>query len=819
MATETNTDPGLLARFREEVDTYLLTIQQDLVALEQDTHNDELMREMMRAAHTVKGAGQMMGFRQIARVMHGVENIMEALRSGSLTVGPELSDLLFEALDTVDIMTKAQVNRQELPLDPENLIRQLEMALQSETDAATSPDDGAEPEASPTANVGATIAAPPADDRVRVSIERLDGLMQLAGEMVISKMQSERAIEEVQALRNMLRRRQRQAVAFRERVAREWGSLNQSDVETELDQMGEFDDSLEEINKSSLQGLEQFHAHLENITDELQETVLELRMTPVETIFRQFIRTVRDLARERGKQVNLFTLGGDTEVDKKVLDALNEALIHLVRNSLDHGIETAEQRIKTGKIPIGQIMIRAAYQGGQAVVEVSDDGAGIDVERLKQLAVQRGIIAAAEAERMSDEDARQLVFYSGFSTAALITDTSGRGVGMEIVQRVISKLGGSVELQSELGKGTTVILRLPISLSAIRALLIRAHGQLFALATNSTEDLAYIGVDDIMMLEGREAIRVRERTVPLFRLAEALELNRSRTEQINRRWLEVRDETGYELELEAIFGTSESRSTATTHQVQLAQLNDRSGPKLSLNGSSRTAVSSLYSSGYAIQVEGKRPVMVMKSGEKYIAFLVDELVDEREIVVKRLNPLLSRIDWVSGTTVLGDGSIVIILDGPALISRTRNRTNRLRAGGQSSGVAASWRQEAARPRKSLLVVDDSVTTRELERSILEAAGYDVDVAVDGVEALEMLGQRKYALAIVDVEMPRMDGFTLTERMKANPELSGLPVIIVSSLGNEAYKRRGIEVGAQAYITKGQFDQNNLLDTIELLANR
>jgi two-component system chemotaxis sensor kinase CheA len=229
--------------------------------------------------------------------------------------------------------------------------------------------------------------------------------------------------------------------------------------------------------------------------------------------------------------------------------------------------------------------------------------------------------------------------------------------------------------------------------------------------------------------------------------------------------------------------------------------------------------SGLYNQGLSIQIEGKLPVVVMKSGEKYVAFLVDELVDEREIVVKRLNLMLSRIEWVAGTTVLGDSSIVVILDGPALLNRARARINRLRASGQSSGVAASWRQEITHPRKSLLVVDDSVTTRELERSILEAAGYKVDVAVDGVEALEMLAKRKYALAIVDVEMPRMDGFTLTAHLKGNAETSAMPIIIVSSLSNEAYKRRGIEVGAQAYITKGQFDQNNLLDTIELLASR
>ncbi|PZS02148.1 MAG: hypothetical protein DLM69_04240 [Candidatus Chloroheliales bacterium] len=669
--------------------------------------------------------------------------------------------------------------------------------------------------------MGGAAANAPAE-WVRVSIERLDSLMQLAGEMVISQMQSERAIEEAQTIRNVLRHRHRQSAILRERVSREWGDLDQSELEAELDQMGELDEALEEINKASLQNLEQFHANLGNITEELQEAVLELRMTPVETVLGQFSRTVRDLAKERGKQVTLFTAGGEIEVDKKVLDALNEALIHLMRNALDHGIETAEQRTKSGKIPIGQIAIRASYQSGQAVIEVSDDGAGIDIKQLEKLAKQRGIISAEEAERMSADDVRQLVFYSGFSTAPLITDTSGRGIGMEIVRRVISKLGGSVELQSELGSGTTVTMRLPITLSAIRALLIRAHKQLFALATTSIEDLAYIGLDDIIMLGGRESIRVRDRTVLLFRLAEVLELSRSRTAQINRRWVEVNSDEAIEFDFGDLLNSASDSATAV-FKARMQRLDRRAKPRLSLSRYSRTSITSirggLYNQGFSIQLEGKLPVVIMKSGEKYIAFLVDELVDEREIVVKPLNPMLSLIDAVAGTTVLGDGSVVVILDGPALLDRIRTRISGLQADGQGSGVVASWRQEMARPRKTLLVVDDSVTTRELERSILEAAGYKVDLAVDGVAALEMLSKHKYALAVVDVEMPRMDGFTLAARVKANPELSAMPIIIVSSLANETYKQRGIEVGVQAYITKGQFDQNNLLTTIGILVSR
>lgn len=822
MTTNFNVDPLMLGRFREEADTHLLTLQQDLVSLEQDPANEELLKEMFRSAHTVKGSAQMMGFRPIVQVMHCVEDIIRAIQTGKLSVSQIETDLLFEALDVVDIMTKAQVNQQELPLDPQKLIAELEqvLLLTGEDTPTAEGGNGAHPDMV-VGTIGVGPAAPPLDDRLRVSIERLDSLMQLAGEMVISQMQSERAVEEVRAVRNAMRQRGQQATLLRERVSREWGNLRQSELEDELARMMEIDIAIEDINKSSLRSMEEFHATLETITAELQETVLDLRMTPVETIFRQFARSVRDLAKERGKQVSLVTSGDETELDKKVLEGLNEALIHLVRNALDHGIEPAEQRLQKGKPALGQITIRAGYQGGQAVVEVSDDGAGIDPARIKQLAVQRGIINPNEAERMSDEDARQLIFYSGFSTAQLITDTSGRGVGMEIVQRVISKLGGNVELRSEVGQGTTVILRLPISLSAIRALLVRAHNQVFAIATNALEDLAYIGLDDIINFEGHEAISVRERTVPLFRLDEILELGHSRTEYLNRRREEV-----YEQEYANEFSDFTDSSLRTDGgaagaiKAQIKRLEDEDNSRSKSNGQHQITASAmnaaLYNQVFAIRLEGKLPVAVLHSAERYVALLVDELVDEREIVVKRLSAIFSRIDTVAGTTVLGDGSIVVILDGPALLNLTRTRATRVR--GAQPGVATGWRQELERPHPTLLVVDDSVTTRELERSILEAAGYKVEIAVDGVEALEMLGRRRYDLAIVDVEMPRMDGFTLTEHIKAKPDLD-LPVIIVSSLANEEYKRRGIEVGAQAYITKGQFDQNNLLDTIELLIAR
>ncbi len=835
MSSDFNADPNLLARFREEVDTYLLILQQDLISLEHDKDNPELLREIMRAAHTIKGNAQMMGFRQIARIMHSLEDITAAMRNREMEVDQQVNDLLFEAIDMVDILTKAQLSRQEIPIDPEELIARLEQLKPKSATPSQPHDNGAEadatspttanpPTTSPTTETAGSAIVSVQDQSVRVRIERLDALMSLSGEMVISQMQSERGMEGVRGLLGAMRLRSQQVNGLRDRVEREWGNISQEDLQRELDQVIEFDEALQGMNSDSLAVLEEFNANLNAITDELQDTVLNLRMLPIETIYSQFARTVRDLARERGKQVNFFPIGGETEVDKRVLEGLNEALIHLVRNALDHGIEPPEQRIKGGKIPIGQIIIRATSRGGQVVVEVSDDGAGIDPERLKAVAAQRGIISAVEAAKMNPADAMQLVFYSGFSTATLITDTSGRGVGMEIVRNVVSRLGGSLELQSEVGRGTTITLRLPITLSAIRALLVRTRGQVFALATNAVESMLYIGLEDIMAMEGREAIVVGARTVPLLRLDETLGLHRGeQATNINRQMVGMN--TGLRLPDFNAKAELEDGSAASAIRAQIAQLevggpNDWSTPhsngKLHLNLDSRLG-GQFYEPGVAIQLEGKLPVVVLRGSERQVAMLVDELVDEREIVVKRLSPIIAEAEPVAGTTVMGDGSIVIILDGPALLDLARNTMSGRR--GDELGVAADWREQLSRPRTPILVVDDSVTTRELERSILEAANYKVDIAVDGVEALAMLEHNRYALVIADIEMPRMDGFTLTERIKADPKLRNLPVIIVSSLVNEEYQRRGIEVGAQAYITKGQFDQNNLLDTIELLVGR
>jgi len=813
----TTFDPKMMEKFREEVDTYLLVLQQDLISIEREPQNVDYLREAMRAAHTIKGASSIMGFRQIAGVMHEVESVMVAIQQHEITLSLDLSDLLFEAIDAVDNLTKGVVKNQPVTIDTERLVLRLQGVLVgSSGDSNGSSNGQADPSSGLPPELPVVLPLPGVglpSESVRVRVERLDSLMNVASEMVISRMQNEQAVEELRRLLTAMRLRRQQLGRLREKVEREWSSLSQYEIEAEMEAVDAFDEALDELGSSTLRGFEEFNATLGTVSEELQDTVLSIRMLPIETIFGQYQRNARDLARERGKQINLVTIGGETEVDKKVLESLNEALIHLVRNAIDHGIEPGEERLRLGKLPMGMVTMRAYQQGGQVVVDVSDDGAGIDATLLKATAVRRGLLTAAAAENLSDAEAQQLIFQPGFSTARLITDSSGRGVGMDSVRTAIARLGGSITLDTKVGAGTTVSLRLPLTLTAIRALLFAARNQVFAIATSSLETLEYIGAEDLILLEGREAVQVRGRTLPLLRLEDLLDLSRAeRSEHLNQQQYEIaasyrRSQTNGEK------GEEEGGANAA-----LVAARRRSNDLLAANSATYMDESSQYTSAYirtlGIQVEDRLPILVVSNGDRQVAFLVEQLLDERDVVVKNLGPLFSKVERVSGATILGDGSIVVILDGPSLVNAARAQSRRQVS---DSSVAASLRREE-KLGLHILIVDDSVTTRELERSILEAAGYRVDIATDGEEALNTLAQHSYALIIADIEMPRMDGFTLTRNIKADPRLRDTPVIIVSSLASEDYKRRGIEVGAQAYITKGQFDQGNLLDTIELLAN-
>ena len=472
------------------------------------------------------------------------------------------------------------------------------------------------------------------------------------------------------------------------------------------------------------------------IVNDLQEQGMRLRMLPANTIFQSFPRAVRDLAKQFRKDINLVIEGGETELDKKVLEEINDPLIHIIRNAVDHGIEDPETRVAAGKPAEGTVTLSARPEGDRILIEVSDDGAGIDPDRVRESAVRKGYITEAEAKIMSDREAQYMIFEAGFSTASIITEISGRGVGMDVVREfVVEKLKGSLDLDSKVGRGTTFKLTIPLTLAIIRALMLRVGDQVYALPTASIEETLRVDQGEVIRVEGRDVIRRQRRTIPLVPLAD-------------------------------ILGVA-SNPSAT--KVPIATI------------------------GY--------------SGHR-MGFIVDAFVGEQQIVIKPLGNHLRKVSNVAGVTILGAGEVVPILNVPDLMTNARTRS------GQRVGMVQ--REEHEGPR-SVLICEDSFTTRELERSIFEAAGYHVETANDGAQGLARLRDGLVVDAVItDVQMPNMTGFQLTRAIKADTALSAIPVVIVTSLERDEEKAEGVEAGADAYITKSVFNQDTLLDTVERL---
>jgi two-component system chemotaxis sensor kinase CheA len=468
-----------------------------------------------------------------------------------------------------------------------------------------------------------------------------------------------------------------------------------------------------------------------------QEEILKARMLPISTLFDSFHRTVRDLSAKLGKEIDFIVEGSETELDKKMIEVINDPLVHLVRNAVDHGIEKPADREKIGKTRRGTVRLSACQEGDNVIIEISDDGAGIDPEQVKRVAIERELIDGEQAKAMDDKQAIELLFRSGFSTRSQTTDISGRGIGMDVVKRNVEELKGMIDFKSEKGEGTTVILAVPLTTAVIRVLLVSVGEHCLAVPTTTVEETLRIDPEKIKTVEKKEVIILREHPLPLARLGQ-------------------------------ILGLEEKSQGENEKDIQ---------------------------------------VVVINFAEMRIGFMVDGLVGEQQIVIKTLGSYLKKVENVAGATIMSSGDVVIILNVPGLINAAR---------GISKKEEELIVEEVEEKRPRILVVEDALTTRELEKHILEVAGYEVDVAVDGLDALEKVRQKSYDLLVVDVQMPRLDGFELTKRLKTDAKYRDIPIVIVTTMEKEKDKRKGIEVGADAYMVKSAFDQGNFLDTIERL---
>ncbi|HZM88711.1 MAG TPA: chemotaxis protein CheA [Blastocatellia bacterium] len=552
----------LLAVFRDQSLQILEEMGQDLLALESGRADAEAMSRLRRGAHTIKGDSACIALENVTRVAHKIEDVFDAVLSGQIVFDRRSVDMIFKALDATKIsIGGAEVIDISTPTanDLIEALASIEESGETTGSPNSSVDSGAEAVERPAERLSSSLPGPgePQSKQrsgfVRVESDKIDTLLNLAGEMVIARSVMSQLGPELET-----------AFPRNEMVDRFSGASNQ---------MGK-------------------------LIAELQKSVLKMRMVTIDHVFRRFGRPMRELAAQCGKEVRLQVTGGETELDRALVDILYEPLLHLLRNAIDHGLETIEDRRNAGKPEAGQIVMRAYHEGNQVVVEVADDGRGIDPDVVRQKAIEVGVVTKQDAERMSDEDALELIFAQGVSTARELTRLSGRGVGAAAVKAAIEQLRGTVAVKSEAGVGTCFTLRMPLTLAIIKALLFSAAGQLFALPLLAVSEIARAEGSDVVHLDGVENYRLRDRFISLVRPGVVLSFDRRR-----------------------------GGSGAAL----------RSEPK-------------------------KFFVVVLAAGDKRYGVVADELFGEQELVIKPLDSSWVQNDALAGASVLGDGRVVLIMD-------------------------------------------------------------------------------------------------------------------------------------------------------------
>jgi two-component system chemotaxis sensor kinase CheA len=806
----------IISSFRAELAEHLQTLNNGLLAIEQGAiagdERVETLRSIFRAAHSLKGAARAVGITIVEQMSHSLESVLDALQKGTLQPSQEMFNAAYQTIDAIQLVQEAYEKGETTPpfqatqaifaleallhkepepaekveskseakvesgngkhprkTDPaahaeERMKKTFDHVLESKQDAERTSAEKAPAEKAPVE--AKTEAAPEAKpepealtaaqqqqlveerrknpdrrvqtdmETVRVKVSRLDTLMEYLNELLIIKIRSQQRLEQVKNVK--------EKIVYLEK---EWQSARGAYAHRTHNQSSETGKVISKDERKLLNYIsiaqEQVHNsnHDINIV-ELELEVKSLRMLPLGTITAPFARMVRDIALEHSKEVIFDIHGADTEMDKHILEQIKDPLIHLLRNAVDHGIELPAQRIAAGKPSAGRITLNAEQMGRDVVIKVTDDGAGINMDRLRRAAAKLGI----DPSTMSDTAVQQYIFEAGVSTNTTVTDISGRGVGLDIVRKNMEELGGTCEVVSEQGKGATFTLTIPVRVTGSRGLMVKTSGQAFAIPINSVDYILSTKQKNITLLEGRDVIYHNNQPIALLWLCDTLDL---------------------------------PRTASFMGDMEL-------------------------------------PVVILKSGDHRIAFVVDELAGEQEIVVKGLGDQLTRIAGLAGATILGTGEVVLILNAKDLISMAMRGgyTNAMQ-----TPVAAD--SKPARPMRRILVVDDSITTRTLEKNILEAAGYSVDLATDGQEALNLVsaGNNNPDIIISDVSMPRVGGLELTRRIKNNPQTTQIPIILVSSMDSSQDKQLGMEAGADAYISKGGFDQNNLLETIEMIVTQ
>ena len=673
----------LLAMFAVEAEEHLQALGASLLALDRDPATPEAREAaetMFREAHTLKGAARSVGRTDVETLCQDLESLLGRVGRGELAPSAALAGELRAAIDGLGRRLTA-----------------------GGAPAPSAPVTAPAAPAPPGAAADAGRPAPAGGDFVRLATSKLDALVLQAEDLLVAKLAALERVREAEAVGALVERR---------------ADLGTLGVRTR------------ELLARLRRDARAVTAGVDGLLAESQR----LRTMPAAPILDGLALMVHDLARELGREVEWSATGGELELDRKILQAMKEPVIHLVRNAVDHGVEPPDVRASAGKPRRGRVAVTVrALEGNRIEIAVADDGRGIDLAQVRAAAARARLLSAEQAETLSDDEALALVYRSGLSTSPVITAVSGHGLGLAIVRERVGQLGGTLRLETSAHAGTTVRAVVPAAIATFRGLLVQAGDLPVLLPMDSVDAVLRIVPDEVRHVEGRAAVAWREEPLLLAPLA-------------------------------ALLGRAPS------------------GPAPGV----------------------KRPCVVVRAGTDRAAVLADEVLGEVEVLAKPLEPPLLRVRFVSGAGVLGTGRLALILRPADLVAAARR------------GVAAPPAPRPPERTPTVLVVDDSITTRAMEKNLLEAAGFEVRVAVDGADAWAQLRSAPVDLVVSDVDMPRMDGFELTTRIRGDRRLADLPVVLVTALESREDKERGIEVGANAYVVKSSFDQSNLLDIIRRL---
>ncbi len=802
-----------LTRFTEEAKEHITRLSDGLQILGKNPDDAETLNAVFRSAHTIKGSARMMKLIPVSLLAHKIEDALDAFRQKKIPPSQTLSDLLFQGIDAIDTMLDQIAAGQEPNQAPEDLCQALEKAAlgqireqgteireqgtgireqgteireqesesrEQETGISEQKSESREQETGsrkPEAEsreqkseiqetgtreqeseirdketgirekksesreqetgsrehvtVEPLIPKPqtpaPRSETIRIDANKLDDLIKLMGEIVSGHSRTRRRAQDIREIEKISKKH----LEFITSLPQDQ-PLSSRHREQLLSVTGTLCAGLKKLSALfrediNVQGI---------LTSDLQDSSLKMRMVPLSTIFSTFSRTVRQLSRSFGKNIDFAVEGGQTELDKKIIEKIGDPLLHMIRNCIDHGIETPEERKKAGKPETGQIRLSAGYEGENVFIRLSDDGAGIPLNKIREKALKKKMFTPAEIENIPESEIISLIFLPGFSSSDIVTDISGRGVGMDVVKKnVIEDLKGSIQIETDAGKGTVFHIRLPLTMAVIHVLFIRVTDMTFAVPAGYIDEIIRINPEKLIHVMDRRAVRLREQIIPIVRLHDILSLPGEKPDQSHTEYL----------------------------------------------------------------------ILITSVGSEKLGVIIDALLDEEDMVIKPLPSHMRNIPFVSGCIISGGNEIFNVLHMPRIIESARE-------------IRVRVRTEKKSPEKSrhILVVDDSISTREIEKSILESYGYTVSLAGNGAEGYEKARKNRYDLVVTDVEMPGLDGFSLTKKLREEEEYKDIPIILVTSLDKEEDKKKGILSGADAYIVKGDFEQSALLDTVRNL---